>query len=75
MVYIPNLTKTSLKNKKIHINPCKKLPIFLITDGRSSGNEAGHLPDAGMSKFLSGVKSRTSEASPCVVVTERPGLA
>ena len=63
------------KKQKLHPNPCKKLPIFLITDGRSSRNEAGHLPDAGMSKFLSGRSSRRSEALTCVVVAERQGFA
>jgi len=72
MVHTPNLTKMSLKETKITSRSLQETLVFLVADGQSNRNEAGHLLDARISKFLSGTKSHTSQTSTCVVVNERP---
>jgi hypothetical protein len=61
VVYIPYLTKTPLKKRRLHSCPCKILPVVLVADGQSKLIEADHPPDEGTSKVFIGTKSSTSE--------------
>jgi hypothetical protein len=73
VVYIPYLTKTPLKKRRLHSCPCKILPVVLVADGQSKLIEADHPPDEGTSKVFIGTKSSTSETPICFEVVERSG--
>jgi len=74
-VYIPNLTKTPLKERKLYLGPCKILSVVPVVDGRNSRLEAHHHLDNGTSKVFNGTKSSTLEIPTYFVVAKRPGHA